>query len=300
MAKEIPIFLEHPSGKMFILEHHPETVAPQFWVISLNSGLLCRSGPRRLYVAFARRLAELGIGVVRVDLPGVGDSDGPGPEINFDMHSPQDVDVIVRYVREKHNPKGIILHGLCAGARAAIKAAAQDTQITAVVAWSTSILTTTPGMPDSPESPEHGVSRAVAKYEMGRVSRIFRELKFLKPDFWRRHLSSPKFLSEIKRTFWSAILFLRRSGPTKREGIFVRSLRSYTTNKRPIQFLYGERDNCAIQELRDLTLTISDEDLVIIPNGTHTLSTASQKKQAIDITCTWIQQLISSVDDQLT
>jgi len=43
-------------------------------VVLLNSGTIHHVGPSRLYVAIARRCAARGIGVLRIDLSGVGDS----------------------------------------------------------------------------------------------------------------------------------------------------------------------------------------------------------------------------------
>ena len=43
-------------------------------VILLNSGLVHRVGPNRVYVKLARRLAGLGLTVLRFDYSGVGDS----------------------------------------------------------------------------------------------------------------------------------------------------------------------------------------------------------------------------------
>ncbi len=43
-------------------------------IVLLSSGCTHRIGPHRLYVAFARRWAQLGFDVLRLDLPGIGDS----------------------------------------------------------------------------------------------------------------------------------------------------------------------------------------------------------------------------------
>lgn len=290
MSKEVPKFIDAPTGKMFVIEHCPAVEEPVCWVISLNSGLQCRTGPRRLYVALARKLVESGIGVLRVDLPGVGDSDGPNPELHFDMHKPEHVQTVIDYVKEAHSPKAILLHGLCSGARTAIKTAAVSTDVAGVLAWSVPILTSTPGMPSPPEGAKYGVSKAAAKDSRNRIFRVFREARFLDPRFWHRHLTSGKLGAELKRAFWSAWLLMRNQAPTNNESPFLLSLSRYATSKRPIQFIYGERDTCAYHEFRDLELDLPEEDVVLLPGGTHTFSTAGQKYRAVTSASEWMMQ----------
>ena len=114
--KGVPKYIESRFGRMFLIEHLPDGDGPNAWVIALNAGLQNRTGPRRLYVHLARHLAERGIGVVRVDLPGVGDSDGPPPRAHFDCHDPADVRNVIDYVDISHKPSCVMLLGLCAGA----------------------------------------------------------------------------------------------------------------------------------------------------------------------------------------
>lgn len=49
-------------------------------VVLFNAGAIHRTGPFRLYVALARRLARLGFPVLRVDQPGIGDAIARAPQ----------------------------------------------------------------------------------------------------------------------------------------------------------------------------------------------------------------------------
>ena len=290
MFREVPVFIDSPSGKLCAIVHYPETERPESWVISLNAGLQCRTGPKRLYVAMARSLVKLGFGVIRVDLPGVGDSEGPDPEIHFDMHMQRSktVHVVVDYVKSKFQPEKTILQGLCSGARAAIRVAAERDDIDGLLAWSVPILTSGPGMPSTSGSPKYGVSKAVAEESMGRLARVIREAKFLRLSFWRHHLTSAHLGTELKKAAWSAWLLLRNKAPTEVKGVFLQSLFDYLESGRPIQFIYGERDTCEYREFLDLNLDLAEGDFILLPGGTHTFATADQKYHAISGAGEWL------------
>lgn len=290
MPTEIPRFISSRFGKMFVIEHMPDGELPKNWVISLNSGLQSRSGSRRLYVHLARRLAAEGLGVLRVDLPGVGDSDGPAPPTHFDMHNPDDVEIAIEFIKNNYAPESIVLHGLCAGARVALKTAARNADVKGVLAYSTTIFATTPGATRPPEEPEHGVSKASAEYNKGRLIGVIREAKFLRISFWRKHITSGTLLADLSDSFWSCWLLLTRKAPTDYRTWFIQAVTDYVGSRRPVCFIYGERDQICYMEFMDLKLQVDDADIIVIPDGNHTFSTRSQTLQAIDGSCDWLRR----------
>jgi len=62
------------DGMFGILSQPPAGQAKAVCVVLFNAGIMHRSGPFRLHVRLARRLAALGYPTLRFDLPGVGDS----------------------------------------------------------------------------------------------------------------------------------------------------------------------------------------------------------------------------------
>jgi len=62
------------DGMFGLLSRPPAGRAKTTCVVLFNAGIMHRSGPFRLHVRMARRLASLGYPVLRFDLPGVGDS----------------------------------------------------------------------------------------------------------------------------------------------------------------------------------------------------------------------------------
>ncbi len=295
MANEMPTYIKSRHGEMFLMEHHGTDPSGAVWVVSLNSGLQNRTGPRRLYLHFARAVADLGYCAVRVDLPGVGDSDGPKLPTHFDCYDPEDVVTVVDYLTKTYNPKAILVHGLCAGARVAIKAAALDDRVSGVVAWSTTIYTPTPGSTRPPEEPKHGVSTAVAKHNKQRASSLFADGKIVSLSFWKRYLSSGKVMADMRSIFWSFWMLLTGEQKTDHKTRFILALNGVIDGGKPIHFTYGDRDQPCFGEFQELELDIPEDALVVIPGGTHTFSTLRQREQALAGSCEWIRRFSDRV-----
>lgn len=284
-----PVYIPSRYGQLFVMEHHGATPSGATWLISCNSGLQNRTGPRRLYLHFARALAAQGYCVARVDLPGVGDSDGPKMATHFDCYDPADVITVIDYLSSTYAPKAILVHGLCAGARVAIKAAAMDDRITGVVAWSTTIYTPTPGSTRPPEEPKHGVSHAVAQHHKRRASSLLSEGKLFSLAFWKRYLTSGKVLADIRSMFWSGWMLLTGQSTQGQKTQFITALNDYVDSGRSIHFTYGDRDQPCFGEFQELKLALPDDGLVVIPSGTHTFSTLQQREQAIAGSTSWLR-----------
>lgn len=84
-------------------------------VILLNSGLLHRVGPSRLYVHLGRRLAELGFVSARIDISGKGDTPRR-PNTTAAQSLLQDYDDVCRVLGSGFGLDRFILLGLCSGA----------------------------------------------------------------------------------------------------------------------------------------------------------------------------------------
>lgn len=101
-------------------------------VVLLNAGLIHHVGPHRLHVLLARLLAARGIGVLRADLSGIGDSavrpDGL-PAVQAGMQEPREImDSLEEYGYER-----FVLFGICSGAKHALQAAEGDVRVRGLV-----------------------------------------------------------------------------------------------------------------------------------------------------------------------
>jgi dienelactone hydrolase len=73
--------VEFGSGQLFAVLAEPvDGARPPFCLVSVNAASLRHTGPSRVMVELARRAAATGLATVRLDLPGLGDSDGSAPK----------------------------------------------------------------------------------------------------------------------------------------------------------------------------------------------------------------------------
>jgi pimeloyl-ACP methyl ester carboxylesterase len=105
-------------------------------VILLNAGATHHVGPNRMYVTLARRWAEQGYLVVRMDLGGLGDSPlAQGVEEN-EVYPPDAVVQIraaVDFMRSRYGATSIAIGGLCSGAFHALQAAVANVGVTRII-----------------------------------------------------------------------------------------------------------------------------------------------------------------------
>jgi hypothetical protein len=124
------------NGRMFGILTQPGVPLPNMLdlpvFVFLSSGLLHRVGPRRLYVRFARTLAEIGFTSLRVDLAGKGDS-FPSPHLTTEQSLGEDFRNIVSVLAARLGRVRLVLGGLCSGADDAIRLAPSDSRIVGMV-----------------------------------------------------------------------------------------------------------------------------------------------------------------------
>ena len=110
----------------------PETAETR--VVFLNSGSEVHVGPGRAWVDYTRALAGAGVGAMRVDWSGWGESPDRrhAPGRPYDQHGIAETVEIVQAVRAS-GVKRVMLAGLCAGAWMAVQAALR-TRVDGVIA----------------------------------------------------------------------------------------------------------------------------------------------------------------------
>ena len=101
-------------------------------VLILNAGLIHHAGPGRLHVKLARQLARLGIGSVRFDYSGVGDSPVRAdslPALEVATREPQEVMDDL----QRRGYRNFILAGICSGAYCVFQTAIRDERVVGAV-----------------------------------------------------------------------------------------------------------------------------------------------------------------------
>jgi pimeloyl-ACP methyl ester carboxylesterase len=130
---ERPWTAQRGFGRQFGILAHPDgrNDRPALGLLLLNAGAVRHTGPNRMWVEVARRWAARGVPVLRLDIEGLGDSDGDGRpyvdsarlyEPGLAVQAEQAVaDLVAAGVADRW-----LVVGLCAGASWAFHAARAD------------------------------------------------------------------------------------------------------------------------------------------------------------------------------
>jgi pimeloyl-ACP methyl ester carboxylesterase len=104
-------------------------------IIMTNAGTVHRIGPHRIYVELARELAELGFRILRIDLPGIGDSPvASGDEnLTYPATAVADCQAAMNVLGNQFGTQRFIVAGLCSGADIAFKVSLNDPRVTGAV-----------------------------------------------------------------------------------------------------------------------------------------------------------------------
>ncbi|PCI73548.1 MAG: hypothetical protein COB38_00340 [Gammaproteobacteria bacterium] len=101
--------------------------------IFVNSGLLHRVGPFRIYVATARELAKQQFTSLRMDLSGKGDSLAKQNSLSLKENTNQDIIDAMDYLQESTGVSQFVVCGICTGADNAYEIAFSDERIKGVI-----------------------------------------------------------------------------------------------------------------------------------------------------------------------
>jgi pimeloyl-ACP methyl ester carboxylesterase len=103
-------------------------------VLILNAGITHRSGPFRLHVEVARRLAASGYPCLRIDLAGIGDSPLRAEDIPEQDGTLSDAQAAMDYLASQAGCRRFVLFGLCSGADDSHLIALRDKRVAGIVA----------------------------------------------------------------------------------------------------------------------------------------------------------------------
>jgi hypothetical protein len=117
---ETPVDVDAASGLFGVLTCPRESPRDTGFIF-INSGLLHRVGPFRLYVDIARRLAQSGFASIRLDLSGKGDSDAL-PGVSLAESNIANISAAYGKLQQETGATRFALGGLCSGADDALQA----------------------------------------------------------------------------------------------------------------------------------------------------------------------------------
>jgi len=104
------------KGLMGILTEAENSSAHLPTFIFVNSGLLHRIGPFRVYVSLSRKLAKFGYHSMRIDLSGKGDSLTRKNSATLSENVKQDIKDAMDYLQNTKGIEQFVICGICTGA----------------------------------------------------------------------------------------------------------------------------------------------------------------------------------------
>jgi alpha-beta hydrolase superfamily lysophospholipase len=133
-VRESPFVVELPFGRAFgILAEPADEQASALCAVCLNAGAVRQIGPNRIWVETGRRWAAKGVRTLRVDLEGIGESDGEAPSevAGFYLRKFEDqLRVVIDRLEEKGLGTEFLLVGLCGGGYWAFRETLRDPRVT--------------------------------------------------------------------------------------------------------------------------------------------------------------------------
>lgn len=129
MREEV-LTIGEPDALIGILSQPDEGVETDLpCLLLLNSGILHRVGPNRLYVKMARALADEGFPVFRFDLSGIGDSSMRNDHRPLQTRWVGEVREVMDALEARHGITRFGLTGICLGATLSFKTACEDPRV---------------------------------------------------------------------------------------------------------------------------------------------------------------------------
>jgi pimeloyl-ACP methyl ester carboxylesterase len=130
--------VDRSSDRLFgILTEPAPAVSTNEWsILFLNAGAVRHSGPNRMWVEAARRWASRGVTSLRLDLTGIGESDGRetlSTEGLYQEHLVEQIQLTMDSLRSRLGVHRFVAIGLCSGAFWAFQAAVRSAEIRAAI-----------------------------------------------------------------------------------------------------------------------------------------------------------------------
>jgi len=156
--------------------HGTDSAPPRRFALFLSGWTGCGLGPHNVFVTMARRLASEGVGCLRIDFGGRGDSEGD-PAAASIAGMADDARSALAWLRDRQGASqgDLAIVAICSGCKVAIGAAAAEADVRSLCLW-------------SPE-PMGSLRPSTTNRRKTRAALRTYFLKLLRPETWRKLLS---------------------------------------------------------------------------------------------------------------
>jgi pimeloyl-ACP methyl ester carboxylesterase len=246
--------------------------------ILLNSGIVHRVGPGRVYVKIARQLAALGLTTFRFDFSGIGDSKPRPDNLPFDKSSVDETQRAMAVLEKERGIRRFILIGVCSGARVSLATACLAPGILG------SILINYPVESDDDSDLNLDLHKRNDEH-------YYLNLAIRNWQSWRKFLTGKANYRRILEAF--AFRLRHRFGPQRkapREWLVFRQDLETAVRRgvRPV-FICSQGDP-SLEELREAGgRTLAEfcsrrkAELIIIPRSDHTFSSLFDQQRLLEV-----------------
>jgi alpha-beta hydrolase superfamily lysophospholipase len=260
-VRESPLQVELPFGTAFgLLDEPVGEPASELCAICLNAGAVRHIGPNRIWVETGRRWAAMGVRTLRIDLEGIGESDGEAPAEVAEFYLPKfesQIRVVLDLLEERGLGAEFLLVGLCGGGYWAFQETLHDPRVTIALLLNSGALNWDPAL----------IAQREAR-RLGRVAKLGSWRKLLRGDVSVRrvrHLGS-SLVSELGRRV------RRPSGPNDNLEADLDRLRDAGTS---LTMAFSEREPL-LEELDESGILARlgrwpNVELARLPGDDHTL-----------------------------
>lgn len=280
--------------------------------VLLSPGVKMRVAPHRLYRKVAAEFLQRGIGVLRVDFHGLGDSEGDLPEVQLDQlyrkvqqgRHVADARAALDWLAAQLGIRRVVIGGLCGGALTGLLAAETDERVVGLYAI---------GIPVTLDGPAEQASSHMTRGELANMRKEYLKKIF---DFgaWRRLLL---LQSDYKLIFHSTTAALRSrlrrrkkvqsrdetpapaSAPAPNfNGLFARALFRMLRRGAPVLMLFSGSDRLYFEfqekfvEPWSQSLQPFGEQMSVnlVPKANHVLGDPAWVAAAREVTAAWLDR----------
>jgi hypothetical protein len=256
-------------------------------LILLNSGILHRVGPNRVYVHIARALADAGWVAFRFDFSGIGDSETRTDTTSFAARTFEETQAAMNCVTAMTGVREFVLAGICSGAHSAVNTGTGDARTIGVI------------------SINHAAHRGAGGRDFARtILRHYRRLVFASsfgPKTWIKALRGEINIRRVAETFRA--LFTTRPAVTAdgfgEESPFVKNRHVLARRGVGVLLVHSEGDEgldyTTLILRRALGMPSAFHPAVkVIHGANHTFTLRMNQQELIAAICEWADRLHST------